>query len=48
MAACEHIYEFYDWKWRSHKCIAWNFLRRGYYQASRGIWFRENNLFELE
>jgi len=47
-AHCAHIADYYDTLWKSHMCIAWNLLRRGYKQWSKG--FVEagfNNLYAL-
>lgn len=45
IACCEHIFRYYDSLWQAHHQLGTNLLRRSYYQASRGIWFAENNLF---
>jgi hypothetical protein len=45
-APCEHVYAYYQRLWEDKHCIAFNLLRRGYYQAARGLWYPENNLFE--
>ena len=42
---CEHIHAFYERKWLAHKCIAWQFLRIGYLQWSRGYIETHNNLY---
>lgn len=42
---CQHIADYYDMRWRDHKCIAWNLLRRGYTQWARGYIESFNNLF---
>ena len=47
-ATCDHVAIYYQKLWENHKCIAWNLLRRGYTQWSRGyVETRTNNLFEL-
>jgi hypothetical protein len=43
---CAHIAAYYDWKWRQHHCIAYNFLRFGYLQCSEGRPDAFNNLYE--
>lgn len=42
---CEHIADYYTHRWQNHKCIAFNLLRRGYGQWSRGHVEAFNNLF---
>lgn len=45
---CQHIADYYDWKWKQHKCIAYNLLRYGYKQWAKGEVDRENNLYGEE
>jgi hypothetical protein len=47
-APCEHLYAYYDSLWQADHQLGANLLRRGYYQASRGFWAPENNLFTVE
>lgn len=47
-APCEHLYAYYDSLWQTDHQLGTNLLRRGYYQASRGFWAPENNLFTVE
>lgn len=42
---CQHIADYYEQLWQGHKCIAWNFLRRGYRQWSQGLIEQCNNLY---
>lgn len=42
---CDHIALYYQLKWEAHKCIAWQALRRGYFQWSAGRIETANNLF---
>lgn len=43
---CQHIADYYQYKWEQHRCIAWNLLRRGYKQWASGLIERGvNNLF---
>lgn len=43
---CAHIAAYYDMKWQGHKCIAWQALRKGYYQWSAGRIEHLNNLYD--
>ena len=43
---CAHIAAYYQQLWESHKCLAWQLLRRGYRQAAKGIVEDCNNLWE--
>lgn len=46
---CNHIYDYYEKRWQEHKCIAYNLLRRGYWQHAKGmIELGVNNLYESE
>ncbi|QIG68740.1 hypothetical protein EVB68_003 [Rhizobium phage RHph_Y2_6] len=45
---CHHIYAYYQYRWEQHHCIAWNLLRRGYYQWSHGLIECYNNLFDRD
>lgn len=47
-APCLHVYAWYQRLWLRQPCIAYAYLKRGYYQAAHGVWYPENNLFELE
>lgn len=42
---CQHIADYYQAKWEAHHCIAWNLLRRGYWQWSNGQPEKLNNLY---
>jgi hypothetical protein len=44
-APCEHIYAYYERQWLANKCLGFRLLMKAYYQAARGIWHYENNLF---
>lgn len=45
---CLHLYDYYNWLWEQNHCIAWNLLRRGYFQCAVGmIRLPENNLYDL-
>ena len=44
---CEHLYAYYNFLWQANNQLGTNLLRKGYYQASRNIWYSENNLFEV-
>jgi hypothetical protein len=33
---CQHIADYYQLSWENHKCIAYNLLRRGYAEWSKG------------
>lgn len=43
---CEHIYAYYQREWEGRKNLYNQFLRRGYYQWSRGLIETMNNLFD--
>lgn len=43
-----HIYDYYNFLWRNHKCIAWNLLRIGYRQSCTDTVGIYNNLFEID
>ena len=43
-----HIADYYDRRWESHKCLAWQLLRRGYRQLSAGRIEGCNNLFAVQ
>lgn len=45
---CEHIYVYYKSLWLVRPNLYNSLFRKGYYQASRGIWLQENNLFEVD
>jgi hypothetical protein len=44
---CQHIADYYEWRWKRHKCIAWNLLRIGYRQWAAGLVMTRhlNNLY---
>lgn len=45
---CYHIFQYYQWRWENHRCIAFNLLRRGYYQWAGGRSVESgNNLYEV-
>lgn len=44
-APCQHIADYYQYRWENHHCIAFNLLRRGYKQWSNGLVETLNNLF---
>lgn len=43
---CARIAAYYQRLWESHKCLAWQLLRRGYHQAAKGVVEECNNLWE--
>ena len=45
---CSHIAAYYQYKWENHHCIAFNLLRRGYYQWANGLIEVYNNLFDTD
>lgn len=46
--ACQHIADFYKWRWENNKNLGNNLLRRGYTQAAAGIVEGCNNLFDFD